>query len=107
MTDEVVVVRSNYWHREGSNDYTNRGLDIAEIVDRAGRSHEGTWDDVATEISPGIETYIQGKQRCLRLGRAACPIRVRFREWMEYVAYDNSRNNDRWDKYYWVRYEGA
>ena len=84
MTEDVVVLRCNYSHRAGTNDYTNRGIDIAEIVDRTGGRHEGTWGNVAREISPGIDTYVQAKQRCLRFRRTACPVRVRFHEWIGY-----------------------
>jgi hypothetical protein len=115
MTEErperIVVVYGDhaeatacYWHTEGRNDYKENGFEIEAVVDRYGTEHEPRWSDEPAELFPGVSTYRNRQGRHLRIERSACPVRVRMREWFQYVSYDWAEHNSSWSTPYWVRY---
>jgi hypothetical protein len=53
MSREFVELRSSYRHHEGTNDYTNSGTEIVEIVDRHGQSVQPVWKSDWTTLDRG------------------------------------------------------
>jgi len=104
VSDDFVEVKGFSSGSRGTNDYHNQGLDIDKIVDSGGRDVTLTWNDDWVAVSPGIETC-RGKRYSARIHRSACPVRIRFADWYEYVSYDDYAHNSSWRHYFWVRYE--
>ena len=101
---DVVEVWSSFHHHEGTNDYTNSGTEIVEIVNRNGESFEPVWKSDWTTLADGVETRDDGRTRCLRIRASACPVRVHFRNFYEYVSYTDSEHSSSSTSYEWVRY---
>lgn len=104
ISNNFAEARSHYWHSEGTNDYKNSAIHIEKIVDRKGQVVGAVWQDDWTEVSPGIETRKE-KGHHVRIHRHACPVRIQFQRWYEYVSYDDSAYSFSESANYWVRYE--
>ncbi len=105
VESESVEETSLSWHHEGRNDYKNTYIDIEKIVDGDGNEYDPVWEEQPTEIFPGVVTRKKEHGTHVRIGREACPVRVLFREYFEYVSYDNWEHNSSSTTYWWVRYE--
>jgi hypothetical protein len=104
MTGDSIELESARYHRNGSNDYSNWGTTIVEVVDRNGVSHTlGSHQDWH-ELAPGITARADGRGVRVRIARAACPVRVRYQSFNEYVSWDNYEHNSYWTTNHWVRY---
>jgi hypothetical protein len=104
VTRDFVEVRSSFHHHEGTNDYTNSGTEIVEIVTRDGESVQPVWKSDWTTLTAGVETRDDGGTRRLRILARACPVRVRLRNFHEYVSYTDSEHCSSSTTYAWVRY---
>jgi hypothetical protein len=104
MSREFVELRSSYRHHEGTNDYTNSGTEIVEIVDRHGQSVQPVWKSDWTTLTEGVESRQDDRTRCVRILASACPVRVRLRNFHEYVSYTDSEHCSSSTFYDWVRY---
>jgi hypothetical protein len=100
-------VTGMYYGRSGSNDYSRRGIEIDAIEDSRGKALSLIWNDGMTAIGPGIESGIMDGVRTIRIHQQACPVRVRFRHYSEYVSYDWPDHNSSWQAFYWIRYESS
>ena len=107
VTTEYVETRSRVWHHEGTNDYRNTIIRIEELEDREGKECDLIWNEEPTEVCPGVTTWSEGHGARMRINREACPVRVLFREYFEYVSYTDSEHNSSWTTYFWVRYEAS
>ena len=107
ITPDSAEAQEYSWHREGRNDYKNEGFQIVRIKDRKRRSVKPVWSEEWTEISPGIESRAEPGQRCVRIFKRACPVRVLFRHWFEYVSYTDSSHCSSWSRHYWVKYKAG
>lgn len=105
LGSEFLEVPSRAWHNEGSNDYKNTYIDIVKIVDREGKEHDPVWGEEPVEVIPGVTTRKEDRGHLVRIARGACPLRVLFREYFEYVSYDSWEHNSSWTSYWWIRYE--
>jgi hypothetical protein len=105
IAEGFVDVTGMYFGRRGSNDYSNRGIDINKVIDALGNEVKLVWKDEWTPIAPGIETGRANNKRTLRIHYEACPVRVRFRHYSEYVSYDSGDHNSYWEMFFWERYE--
>lgn len=107
-TDDVVEVTSSSYYHQRSNSYSRDEISIEAIVDHHGQTVEAIWEDDWTEITPGIETRSVSTsyppQQCVRIARWACPVRVLFSRWSEYVDYGYTHSSSHRDSY-WVHYE--
>ncbi len=102
---DFIDVTGMYYGRNGSNKYTRRGIEIDTIVDSNGNKVKIVWQDEWVEVAFGIESGNVNNVRTIRIHREACPVRVRFRHYEEYVSYDYSEHNSSWKTFYWARYE--
>src|SRR5688572_19629527 len=100
---DFVEVCGRHHHHEGTNDYSNSGTEIVEVVNRNGESFEPVWKSDWTMLTDGVETRDDGRARCLRILATACPVRVRFRNFYEYVSYTDSEHCSSSTTYDWVR----
>lgn len=107
ITGEFIVVKSQYLHREGTNDYTKDKLIIEDIVDKTGSKVKPVWGKDWEGVTCGIETRGDSDQRQVRIYRKASGARIKFQEYHEYGAYDDYRNSSVDSRYYWVQYEGT
>lgn len=99
---------SDYSHgHSGTNDYSNSGLDIHKVEDGSGNQITCAWDSEWTEVSPGLMTRRENRQKSVRIYPSACPVRILFRSWSEHGSYDGYRSSGQSSKHYWVRYEGT
>ncbi|MFH2057640.1 MAG: hypothetical protein ABIJ59_01925 [Pseudomonadota bacterium] len=105
ISDYFIDITGMYYGKNGSNDYSRRGIEIDTIIDNLGNAVKKIWEDEWTQIAPGIETATVKGVRTVRIYREACPVRVRFRHYSEYVSYDYHEHNSSWEQFYWVRYE--
>ena len=85
--DFAEAVSWSYLDRQGTNDYSGHGTEIERILDREGQTVEAVWNSTWTEIVPGIGTRREAERRCVQIFRQACPVRILFRSWIEYVSY--------------------
>jgi hypothetical protein len=106
ITGTFTEVKSYGWSRQGTNDYSHEQTDIEQIIDRNIQNVEAVWSDGWVEVSPGIETSIDAHQhRHVRIHRSACPVRIQFRNWYEYVSYDYAEHCSSWSREYILRFE--
>lgn len=101
----AVEIQSSRRHSRGTNDYKNRYLDIVANMDRGGTHYEPRWADEPLELFDGVETFTKDHQRCVRIQRSSCPVRVRFREFFEYVSCDPWEHNSSSTRHGWGRCE--
>jgi hypothetical protein len=101
-----VTFKTTREHFEGTHDYTKMGTSVVEIVDRSGRSLTPVWNRRWTGIAEGIRTRSTSRRNCLRIFVVACPVRVRFRHYSEYVSYDDYEYNRRSEDFSWIEYVG-
>jgi hypothetical protein len=104
VTGDVVEVQSSFFHHEGTNDYTNTKIEVVEIVDRDGRSLQPVWPAEWTALADGVETRGDHKTRSVRIFARACPVRVRFLNYREYVSYTDEEHSSSSTSHAWVRY---
>jgi hypothetical protein len=104
LSGESVEIHSWFHHHEGSNDYTNSRTDIVAIEDREGRTLAPVWAPQWTSIAAGVETRDDGSTHRVRIAASACPIRVRFSDFHEYVSYTDSEHCSSSIRHYIVRY---
>jgi hypothetical protein len=107
ITGEFIEVKSQYLHREGTNDYTKDKLIIEDIVDKAGNKIKPVWGKPWKEVACGIETRADSDEQQVRIYRSATGARIKFQEYHEYGAYDDCGHSSTVSRYYWVKYEGA
>lgn len=107
VTGDYAETSAHYWHREGTNDYKNEGFEIEAVEDREGQEHEPRWGEDPIELFPGVSTRKDRDGRHLRIARSACPVRVRKRQWYEYVSYDWYEHNYSTSRVYWIRFESG
>lgn len=107
LTSESTERQSYYFHRKGSHDYSTDRIEIDKIVDREGRPVEGVWNDQWTEIAQGIETRLNNGLCSIRIHRKACPVRVRYWHFFEYVSYDDPEYCKSDSHHSWKRFECA
>ena len=105
IDEKFVDVTGLYYGGRGSHDYSRKGIDIDTVIDSTGHEVKMVWKDQWNPVAPGIETGVVNGTRTVRIHREVCPVRVRFREYWEYVSYDYSEHNSNWETFYWLRYE--
>jgi hypothetical protein len=104
VTGEFIEVKSLFWHREGSDDYTNDSTNIIKIVDRDGQELMPIWQDNWHEVAPGIRTRHRSHTNYVRVLATACPVRILFHSVNEYVSYSDREFNSHSASDYWCRY---
>ena len=104
---ESIDVTGMYHGRNGTNDYSRRGLEICTIFDNMNKEIEIVWKEEWTMIAPGILSATVNGAKTIKIHAETCPVRIQFREYDEYVSYDCSDHNSFWQRYYWIRYENG
>lgn len=107
LSSDVIEVRSLAWHHQGTNDYTNLRTDIEAIIDQENRTLTPVWSPEWTTVAEGVETRDDGRSHVVRISAAACPVRVRFCDYHEYVSYTHREHCSNFTSCYWVRYVTA
>jgi hypothetical protein len=107
LSSDVIEMRSLAWCHEGTNDYTSLRTDIEAIVDRENRALTPVWERAWTTVAEGVDTRHDGRSRVVRIAAAACPVRVRFCDYHEYVSYTHREHCSKCTSCYWVRYVTA
>ena len=102
---ECFQLESHIFYRGGTNDYSKDGTSIHKIVNNKGIVVEGVWMDAWQEISPGIKTRIEKGNCQVRIYRSACPVRVLYHDFYEYISYDHYEHCSSSSNFYWIRYE--
>ena len=105
LKEEFIKLTPFYHHHEGTNDYSNSRIDIHEVVDKAGQIVEPVLAETWTEVSPGIETCKMNENLHVKIYKYACPVRILFREFYEYISYDNYEHCCQHARFYWVLYK--
>jgi len=101
---EVIKLHSSSHHRKGTNDYSSETRKIVAIVDREGTRHDGTWKQDWATLSAGIATRQTAQGQQLNIKRSACPVRVLYHAFSEYVSYDCQNHCQQSSKDYWIMY---
>ena len=104
LSGEFAEIRSWYHHHEGSNDYTNSRTDIVAIEGREGRALQPVWGSDWSSVADGVETRDDNGIRRVRIAASACPVRVRFSDFHEYVSYTDAEHCSSSIRHYVVRY---
>ena len=107
IMNEFLEIRSEYLHREGTNDYTKDKIIIEEIVDKSGQKVSPVWEKDWKEAACGIESREDSDYQYVRIYRQACPVRIKFQKYYEYASYDDSEHSSIDRSYYWVQYEAG
>jgi len=106
-------------YRGKTNGYFIDRTSILSILDKFGQVIEGRWEHDWIEVVPGIETrcgnlvqrqsiadrnHESAMTACVRIHRHACPVRIEFRNTMEYTDYDDYRYSTSESVEYWICY---
>ena len=101
---EVIELQSSTRYRNGTNDYSSETRKIVLIVDREGTRHDGIWEQDWGTLSAGIATRQSAQGQQLSIKRSACPVRVLYHTFREYVSYDFQSHCQQSSEDYWVKY---
>jgi hypothetical protein len=111
---ESVVLVTSTWYGRGELHYRKNETSVDQVVDQDGRSHVPRWSGRTYELCPGVEVFTRGvatrtasEDRCLRIFRSACPVRVLVRETFEVRHYEDYQSDHVDRQLRWVLYEAA
>ena len=102
---DTVEVTSHFFHRDGSDDYTNDRISIIEIENADAKPLQPVWTTHWTEIAPGIRTRCAGGTQRVRVSPAACPVGIRLQSTSEYVSYSDAEYCRQSSTEYWISCE--
>jgi hypothetical protein len=102
-----VEIGETFHHHDGSNDYNRSWTDFDEVRDSGDQKVEVVGGDDWMEVAPGIESRGGWHSRRLRIHRNACPVRVKWTSFYEYVSWTDYEHNHSGFRDYWVRYEAG
>lgn len=107
LSSDLIELRSLSWHHEGTNDHTSLRTEIEAIVDRENRTLTPVWERAWTMVAEGVQTRHDGRSCVVRIAATACPVRLRFCDYHEYVSYTHREHCSKCTACYWVRYVTA